>query len=128
MSVALPEAIAQQQRMLAVARAQIKGLHIETAKGIYERIISSKYLMESAAAAHKVRTEADPFGVRDSSEVEEELPDKVGFVIDVDAAAQISVHAANAFLLHMRMIDQDGNPVIEGMGKPEEPKKIVTEE
>lgn len=112
MALAMPRGLAEQQQMLAMVEAGIRKMHIGVASDIYGRIISGEYLMRCATASHQARSEADPYGVRDEEEVEAELPKKVPVMVDVNSAAQASIHAANCLLFHLGMIDQEGSPIM----------------
>ncbi len=131
--MALPQHVAQERQIIAMAEAQVKSLHIAITKDVYARIVSNEYSAKSFTASRKAAEDADPYNTLDDEivqqrlkEAQQDLSETTPKAVDVNAAAKASIRAANCLLFHLGMIDDNGRPIVE-IERVEEPARPAGE-
>lgn len=101
----VPPHVASQRQQELIVRQQISSLRIQVSSAIFVRLADAKYVNYCQAMIRKAIHESDPFGVnRESVEAE---PVSVAVEVDVNPEAAFSIHAANAFLHHLGLLDAE---------------------
>jgi hypothetical protein len=125
--IAVPEAVARERQMAEMAVNRVQALRVHVATETYTKIVASEYHLRAMAAVKKAEQEANPYGVRDSDEVEKEMPSDVPIAVDLNGAAHMSLQAADCLLFHLQMIDKNRNILMPVQAPPAAEENAIGE-